>query len=148
MSEQFWLDVIARISATEPVDLDASVLWAGAKTEDAPTFRQARQNTNITPSAWLWDTKEPEQSYIGIRVDERPADCSRPALRLAVAALERGVVPIIITTLAYSGFERFGFRVERIMGDNAVERQRLRDEIRQFWNIALVIDITDVTSIG
>ena len=43
-----------------------------------------------------------------------PADIRRTALRLAAAAVERGVVPIILSPLPRTGFEPYGFRVERL----------------------------------
>ena len=62
--------------------------------------------------------------------------------------MERKVTPIILTTIPDCGFESFGFRVERIVGATAEERSLLENELKQFWNLAIIIDISDVAKLG
>jgi hypothetical protein len=81
-------------------------------------------------------------------VDATLADATRTALRLASAALERGVTPIILTTLDASGFERFGFRVERFLPGPGADRTAWEAEMTAFWSLALVIDASDVAALG
>lgn len=146
MSEETWLDVISRISAHEPVDLEAVVFnRKPACIENLVADPGAAQTAHSTQ---LWDRDDADASFIGVRVNERLTDCTQAAFRLAAAALERGVTPIILTTLPDSGFERFGFRVERIVGATKSEQRVLEDELSQFWNLAIIIDISDVAALG
>lgn len=146
MSEETWLGVISRISAHEPVDLDSVVF----DRKSAPVDNLVADNSAVQTahSTLLWDRGDANASFLGVRVNQRLTDCTQAAFRLAAAALERGVTPIILTTLPDSGFERFGFRVERIVGATEDEHKFLENELKQFWNLAIIIDITDVTSLG
>ncbi|MGJ8584389.1 MAG: hypothetical protein ACSHXD_09880 [Marinosulfonomonas sp.] len=148
MSEQTWLDLIARLSAPEPVDLDATVFRdQGVATR--PLAQQGAALPETTPpSALLWGKETPDISHIGVVVNAPLADPTTVALRLASAAVERGVTPIIMTELADCGFERFGFRIERIVADSAEERAILQQEICQFWDLAIVIDATEASMLG
>lgn len=144
MTPDHWLAVLARITPAGPVDLDA----------DAPP--PARGGTGLggwlagstPPSPLIWDRVDTGASYLGIRVDVPLADPARTALRLAAAALERGVTPIILTTLGQSGFERFGFRVERFVPGEGADRDAWEAEMTAFWTLALIIDAGDVAALG
>lgn len=150
MIEGQWLDIIARVSTREPIDLDRTVF----RDVDKPVPQQPApaagngSDDRIPPSVMLWVRAENNRSYIGVRVNKRLPDCTQAAFRLAAAALERDVSPIILSSLADSGFERFGFRVERIVGDTPQERLLLEEELRRFWNMAIIIDVSDVASLG
>ena len=61
------------------------------------------------------------------------------ALRLAAFAAERDVEIVILAEADRSGFERFGFRVERVAGETPEERAACEDQIRRFWNLDLVL---------
>jgi hypothetical protein len=146
MHEDFWLDVISRISASEPLDMDTAVLG-----DEPVATNNLVGDAGVSCTAHsdkLWGREDVNASFLGVRVDERLADCTQAAFRLAAAALERGVTPIILTTLADSGFERFGFRVERIVGATPEDRAVIEEELKQFWNLAIVIDISDVAALG
>jgi hypothetical protein len=144
MTDPFWLDVIARLSAEEPHDIDMVLSGAGEAPRpsapgllDGPGLRSSR----------LW-ARDDTRSHIGIRVDRPPRDLRRIALRLAAAAAERGVVPIILTTLGRSGFEQFGFRVERLPDGPPEAVAAFEAELRRFWDMALVISLSDVERLG
>lgn len=144
MTPDHWLSVLARITPAGPFDLDAG--------EPPP----ARQGTGLggwssetpPPSPRLWEREETGASYLGIRVDAPLVDPARTALRLAAAALERGVTPIILTSLGQSGFERFGFRVERFVPGEGADRAAWEAEMTAFWSLALIIDAADVAALG
>ncbi len=144
MTPDHWLAVLARITPDGPVDLDAG---------DAPP---ARRGTGLggwfsdapPPSPQLWDREETGASYLGVRVDAPLADPAHTALRLAAAALERGVTPVILTSLGQSGFERFGFRVERFVPGVGADRVAWEAEMTAFWSLALIIDAADVAALG
>jgi hypothetical protein len=129
-----WFDVIARLSADEPLDLDPPLPDVpGPATPGGPAIRSSR----------LW-TRNDSLSYIGIRVTDAPRDPRRLALRLASAAAERGVIPILLSALPRTGFEQFGFRVERLP-DGPPEAVALHEaELCRFWDMPIVISLSDV----
>ncbi len=143
MTDTRWLDVIARLPAEDPLDIDPLLGPAPAPPAapdpqaDAPAIRSAR----------LW-TRNDALSYIGIRVTKPPADIRRAALRLAAAAVERGVVPIILSPLARTGFEAYGFRVERLPAGPPEATALVEAELRRFWDMPIVIDLADVERLG
>jgi hypothetical protein len=144
MTRDRWLSVLARLTPHRPVDLDAVVFGAPREIAVQPppvTVRPA-------PSPRLWTPGDPEVAYIGVRVTAIPADPLAVALKLAAAAVERGAIPVIFSTVEASGFERYGFRVERISGRTPAERQVEEDELCAFWNIAVVIDAADAERAG
>ncbi len=67
------------------------------------------------------------------------SDVVDQAMRLVAFAAERDVEVIILAEGDRSGFERFGFRVERIAGKTPEERAACEDRIRRFWNLDLVL---------
>lgn len=148
MSEQSWLDLIARLSAPEPIDLDTTIFRDQENGAHPPKQDGAAQPESTPPSTRLWEKETVEASHIGVIVNAPLADPTAVALRLASAAVERGVTPIILTELADCGFERFGFRIERIVADSAEERAVLQQEICQFWDLAIVIDAAEASMLG
>lgn len=143
--DEKWLDIISRISHSQPIDLDDEIFLQ--RTPDIKNIAPG-EKAQIAPSSALWDRGANERSYIGVRVTQRPADCTLAALRLAAAAAEREVTPIILTTLPDSGFERFGFRVERLVGDTPEQLDQMEQQLMRFWDMAIVIDVSQVTALG
>jgi hypothetical protein len=143
MTDTRWLDVIARLPAEDPPDLDA-LLGLPMATPPSP---QPQADTPTIHSTRLWARNE-TLSYIGIRVTEPPADIRRTALRLASAAVERGVIPIILSPLPRTGFEPYGFRVERLPAGPPEAVTLAEAELRRFWDLALVIDLADAAGLG
>ena len=117
------LAVLSRLSAHQPDALDAYVFGDDAG-EMAPALAVCRTLAPV-PSSKLWEREANALSYIGIRETEELSDYTAFTARLAAAALERGVYPIILSSLSDSGFTRFGLRVERIIGETAVPRVKL-----------------------
>lgn len=76
---------------------------------------------------------------IGLGVDEPAADAADRAMRLAAFAIERDVEVVILAACDRSGFERFGFRVERVSGATETARAACEAQIRRFWNIDLLL---------
>lgn len=141
MTPDAWLTVISRISAAEPVALDEDSDGRGNGLCVWP-------DDALPPSPRLWARAAEGVSYIGVRVDAPLPDPARAALRLAAAALERGVVPVILSALPQSGFERFGLRVERFAGTDPEERARWEAEMTSFWNLAFILDARDLMGLG
>ena len=146
MNDDFWLEVVSRVTNNELIDLDGLIF--GAPDNGVSTKGIRTKKAQGTPSTRLWESAIIGNSYIGIRVNERLPDLSQAALRLAAAALERDVIPVILTTLTDSGFERFGFRVERLVGENPDDYADQEQELMQFWNMAIIIDVAQVASLN
>ena len=144
MTGETWLDVIARLSAEEPVDLDPILADPSPRPEagaagagNGPTIRSAK----------LWK-RDDTVSHIGIRVERIPDDPRRLALRLASAAAERGVVPIILSTLPRTGLEQYGLRVERLPDGSPESAARAEAELRKFWDMPIVVSLSDAERLG
>jgi hypothetical protein len=145
MSPDEWFDVIGRITKSAPVDLDAALFGdTPAATPPAP----ARMMGRASPvSARLW-ARDESVSHIGIRVTRLPADIRSLAVRLASAATERRVIPIILSSLSRTGFEAYGFRVERLPEGPPELVSTYEEELRKFWDMPIVIDLSDVEALA
>ena len=142
-----WLGVIQTIRTARPVDLDSLL---APPTPNPGTARSGFPGAaaSMPPSAKLWHQTDPDIAHIGIRVLHPMADCAPIAYRLAAAAVERHVVPIMLTTLPASGFERFGFRTERLFGATPEDLAACEAELSRFWSLAIVINVEDVAMLG
>jgi hypothetical protein len=136
-----WLDLLPTIREGGLVDLDG-IIRPDAPPPAAPSF-SFTDPAAPPPSSQLWPWSSADYSCIGIRVTHPLPAVAPIALRLASAAVERHVVPIILTTLPVSGFERFGFRTERLYGSTPEALAACEAELMRFWNIAIVIDAAD-----
>jgi hypothetical protein len=76
---------------------------------------------------------------IGLGLYCELADTPDHAVRLGSMALERDVEVVILSEVDLSGFERFGFRVERVAGGTAAARAACTDQIRRFWKLDLIL---------
>lgn len=144
-----WLATLSRICAYRPVDLEpllAATAEAGMGSGDAISIRDLGEAPRL-PSSRLWPKKNGAVSCIGIRVLGEIANPAQAAYRLAAAALERGIVPIILATHPNSGLERFGFRVELLAGHTADELRASEAELMRFWDISVVINSSDIAGL-
>lgn len=143
-----WLDIVSGLSGAAPVNIDLQIEAGTARPPRVAPDRFWPEAAFRAPSVSLWQWRDADHSCFGIRVTEPVALPNRVALRLAAAAVERGVIPIILTTLPVSGFERFGFRTERLFGATPEARAACEAELMRFWNMAIVIDAGDVALLG
>lgn len=143
-----WLEIVSGVSAVAPVNLDALIDGGAVPQPREVPDRFWPDAIFPPPSVRLWQWRDAEHSCIGIRVTGPVAQPRRIALRLASAAVERNVLPIILTTLPLSGFERYGFRTERLCGATPDARAACEAELMRFWNMAIVIDAGDVALLG
>ena len=104
--QQHALDILARLSEAAPVSLEDAPGSPGEALATGP-------GTPLSPRLW---SRDAQTACLGIRVTTPPGDVTALARRLAASAAERGILPVILTTLDSSGFERLGFRVERLSG--------------------------------
>ncbi|MEO0654106.1 MAG: hypothetical protein AAFY77_04490 [Pseudomonadota bacterium] len=142
--EDDWKTIMSRITPTAPIDLDR-LLGSDGDTAAAPPPATGQHRA---PSPRLWTKRDTGSSYLGIRVTKPAENVSQIAAQLAAAAMERQVIPVILSHCERSGFERFGFRVERILADTPDGIEALEAEVARFWDMAIVIDLADVTRLG
>ncbi|MBF9031731.1 hypothetical protein HKCCE3408_15125 [Rhodobacterales bacterium HKCCE3408] len=143
MNQAYWMDVISRITQNAPLELDTDELRQ-QDTPDAEALEVVRRKQAYLPAS-IFPQRDGETMSLGIRVTEPVADIATVGLHLATLACERNVIPIIISTVDVSGFEQFGFRVERVSGSDAAEAEAQEEELKRFWNLVIVVDIESVT---
>ncbi len=143
-----WLEVAARIVPGGPETLDDL-----PGMDDLPAARRggwlARQfppQAALPHAHCLWPLRDAGRACIGVRVTAALADTAGVAAHLVAMAAERAITPIILSQLSPSGFERYGFRVERLAGANEAERAACEAELTSLWDIALIIDAADIAS--
>ncbi len=139
MTGRDWSQVLAGLSPHMPTDLDGL---------DATTTPPGRLTPPKRPPSSRLFRLETERAGIGVRVRARLEDPSALAARLAAIALERDLMPIILSDIPRSGFERWGFRVERISGESECERDAMIEEVKAFWSIAVVVEAEDVAGLN
>ena len=149
MTQADWLMVLAQITPAAPDDPDGDLFGAEPASAGSglPEWRGGNAPL-LTPSRFLWERAEGAAAGLGVRVLAALPDCAPAALRLAAAVVERGVMPVVLSAVADSGFERYGFRVERLFGETAAERAAVEAELAAFWNLAIVIDAADIAALG
>ena len=140
MEPQRWNAILSRIGTQDADDLDALLApfdprHSGAGRESFPAPEAV-----LMPQTSL---KRETTVCVGLRAaddgaDDGPATADR-ALRLAAFAVERDVEIVVLSEADRCGFERFGFRVERIAGDTPEARAACEDQIRRLWNLDLVL---------
>lgn len=146
MPDTPWLAVLSRLTTHAPVDLDEDRPAAPAAT--GLPFGSAAPPDAPPVASGLWDRPETDQSFIGVRILQPVQNPASLALRLASAALERGVIPVILTALEQTGLEHFGFRIERLPAASDDLRAAYEAELARFWNLAIIIDVTEAAMLG
>lgn len=76
---------------------------------------------------------------IGIRISIKRDDLAILAGQLAALCMEKDVEVIVLSTLDYSGLERFGFRSERICGETPEQLMACELQLVRFWNLEVII---------
>ncbi len=135
-----WQSVLANINGTTPVDIDDDL---PVRPKPKSDLSNPDPDDRLPPSRKLFPKQDASLAFIGVRVNEPLSNPSLLATRLAASALERGVIPIILTKMDQSGLERFGFRTERVIDDPGSER-----DLAAFWDMAIIIDASDVERLG
>lgn len=138
---QEWVNLIVRGSTQCPTDIDGLL-------EGANTLAQRNRGSAVFPENGAFfaaqKTEESPRATIAVLLDdaeERVADdtASEMAIRYAALAIEKQCDIVILTHQNNAGYERFGFRVERIAGRTEAERQACIDQILRFWDASIVI---------
>ncbi|WP_170393784.1 hypothetical protein [Ruegeria arenilitoris] len=140
MTDISWYDILSRTTPKRPVQLDDLISGdQGPKPHGIVVFPEM----SLIPSVALWERDEGGPTHIGVRIVSPMKSVYNVARFLAAAALEREVYPVILSRIDYSGFEQFGFRVERVP-DEPMAAQFAEEEIRKFWDLAIIIDGDDI----
>jgi hypothetical protein len=142
MTKADWLAVLARIVPGEPIDLDRAPPSDDSLPAPEPAWPVAPTDAP-PPATRLWHRRAPDGGSLGVRIGRPLPDPGAAALRLAEVALERGITPVILSTLDMSGFERFGFRVERLPGAPGA-RAAAEAELARFWDMSIIIDAEEI----
>ncbi|PZQ52211.1 MAG: hypothetical protein DI556_00660 [Rhodovulum sulfidophilum] len=131
-----WTAILSRIDPRDAADIDdlAAEFEPRAETPGRDIFPDCE--ACLMPRAAF---KREEAVAIGLRVAAEPADAADRAMRVTAFALERDVEVVVLSDCDRSGFERFGFRVERVTGDTEARRADCEEQIRRFWSIDLLL---------
>lgn len=137
MDAQRWATILSRIVPQVATDVDAEIGPSDPR-------RPAGEGRDLFPrtDGMLFaqaPMKRADAVCVGLRVLDELPDAADRAMRVAAFALSRDVEIVVLAHCDASGFERFGFRVERVSGDTPAERACCEDQIRRFWNIDLVL---------
>lgn len=142
MTKSEWLQIAARITPDQPWDLDEVLPAPG---EHRGGFNVLAADT--PPAGPLWPQLSPGGA-IGVRVTRPLQDTAHVAARLAAAAVEREVTPIILSALPLSGFEQYGFRVERLPDGPEEAIRAFEQELAAFWSLAVIVNADDIANLG
>lgn len=144
MSELDLLFLIARLTPNAPIDLDRPRRPRSGVTR---TPAGAAED-NRAPSALIWARAIPARPVLGIKVTAPLPDPAATAARIAAAAIERDLTPVILSALPHCGLEPFGFRVERLSPGTMADQDGEEAELVRFWDMVLVIDAAEIAEIG
>jgi hypothetical protein len=131
-----WSAILSRIGPQEADDLDALLAPFDARQGILGRDIFPLPEAVLMPQAAL---KRADAVCVGLRAAPGDDTAADRAMRIAAFAIERDVEIVVLSETDHSGFERFGFRVERIAGDRPEARAACEDQIRRFWNLDLVL---------
>ena len=142
-----WNAILTRIGPHRPLDLDAALFAGGGGGAAALPTGDSPQPPANPPSMRLLHTRAPGRASIGIRLTVPIQDAAALAGHLAAMASEKGVDPIILAPFGPTGFETYGFRVERLPND-PMARAGAEAELAAFLGMAIVVDAGDILRLG
>lgn len=131
-----WETVIARVTRNDPANLDDLLRPLDGRSAD-PGRDLFPEAVGLIPFAP--EFREPDTIAVGVRVQEPRSDAADLAVQLGTFAAERNVEVVVLSHIDYSGLERFGFRTERIAGDDPAARTACERQVATFWNLEVII---------
>ena len=135
-----WMAAIARATCADPVNLDALLEPHDCLARNG-SGRIVFASSNDTPLRRA--AGDGDRPAIGCLLSGEdavdPNGVSAMTAQLAALAIERDCEVVVISDQNISGFERFGFRVERVAGDTDAERSVCVQQIRDFWNCDVIL---------
>ncbi|WMT92614.1 hypothetical protein [Pelagibacterium sp. H642] len=136
MTTDRWGDILTRISANYPENLDDLLAPLDPRTAK-PGDEIFPDNVGLLPFAS--EFKADDTVVIGVRICEPPANPAELAAQFASFALERDVEMVVLSYPDYSSLEQFGFRTERICGKSEAARRLCESQLASFWNMEVII---------
>lgn len=138
---QDWSTTLIRSSTASPVNLDALLVDANGLAGGEPG-QTIFPLPDALPVARVMDARV--RPAIGVLLDDAEGRISDTetcmmATRYAALAIEKECDLIILSHQSNAGFERFGFRVERIAGQTQGQRDACREQLCRFWGIEILI---------
>lgn len=141
--DQDYLLILANVSKHAPREIDAQVFGIPERAGQVATEAAA-----FPPPTALWRLKDARLSRVGIRITAPLADPQGVAARIAAIAVERQILPVFLNHSGACEMQRFGFRVEQVAGVTQADRDGCEEQIRRFWNMAMIVDAADVEKLG
>ena len=138
---QDWSAGMMRASLKSPIDIDRLL-------ESSNGLAKKKHGVANFPAEIAMPVNRPllneDRPAIGVLLDDitQRLDDDRAhamATRFAALALEKECEVIVLSHQNNAGFERFGFRVERIAGQSDQERAQCLEQLRRFWGIEILI---------
>ena len=131
-----WNSILSRIGQHDAEELDTLLA-----VRDPHGAEPGRELFPLPEAVLMPETgmKRADAVAVGLPAKADAPDVVDRAMRVAAFAAERDVEIVVLTDADRSGFERFGFRVERLAGDTPAARAACEDQIRRFWNLDLVL---------
>jgi hypothetical protein len=148
MSSKTWADIAARLSQAQALDVNDLVRPDQPDPPVGGWLAREGGAQRPPPATALWHLRDAGAAFIAVRVSAPLDNVVEVAVRLVAMAAERAVAPVIFSQIPHSGFERFGFRVERLAGASDAERAACEEELKRFWDVAVVIDAADIARLA
>jgi hypothetical protein len=136
MDAEHWRAVLGRVTAHDAADIDDLTADFDPRRHAPGRDVFPEIGGQLMPETAM---KRPGAICVGLRVEAPATNAADQAMRLAVFALEKDVEIVVLSHVDCSGFEPFGFRIERIAGETEAARAACEDQIRRFWNIDTVL---------
>jgi hypothetical protein len=136
-----WSEVLGRSFCPNPINIDAVLA-------DLNPLCRGAQGTVVFAPDDLQQASPPfppaARPAIGVLLADHDGPISGDrtkdlAARYAALAIEKECEVIILSHQHNAGFERFGFRVERVAGADADARAACVAQLRQFWDLEIIL---------
>lgn len=139
---QNWAQIMVRASRLAPTNIDGLLEGANGLASDKKGKAMFDEDS-FTPFP-DHDAAPSRRPAIGVLLDDRevaiaPRDIHLLATRYAALAIEKECDVVILSYRDNAGFERFGFRVERISGETDAAREACLAQLRRFWGFEIMI---------
>ena len=135
MDQGQWNALLLRIGPHDTDDLDTLLAPFDRRPDGAGRDVFPLPDAILMPEAAL---KRGDAVCVGSCGAQADATVTDRAMRVAAFAIERDVQVVVLTAADRCGFEPFGFRIERVAGDDPDARAACEDQIRRFWNLDLI----------
>lgn len=135
MDRMKWSELLLRIGPQDADDIDEVLAPFDQRPPSAGKDLFPLPEAVLMPETAL---RRADMVCVGLRASGG-GDVADRAMQVAAFAIEHDVEVVVLSEADYSGFERFGFRIERLSGDRPEQRAACEDQIRRFWNLDLVL---------